>query len=513
MTLPVQDGLPPGEHPSDRAGELSKNVLLVSPATPETFWSFRHALRFIRRKALLPPLGLLTVAAMLPRTWNLRLIDLNVSRLSDADLDWADFVLITALILEADSAREVAARCRAKGKPVIAGGPLFTSRHEDFPQIDHFVLGEAETVMPAVVRDMASGALNRTYRSDERPDLAVTPVPRWDLIRFADYAMMPVQFSRGCPFNCEFCDITAMYGRVPRTKAPSQVIGELDALVDAGWNGTIFLVDDNFIGHKVKAAALLRELVRWRRRRAVTLSFLTEASVNLAESPELLSLMVQAGFRRVFIGIETPNEESLAECAKVQNTGRDLAAAIRRIQNAGIEVMGGFILGFDHDGPGIFERQWRFIQDAGVVTAMVGLLNALPQTPLFTRLMNEGRILRESTGNNLDAVLNFVPKLDREVLVNGYRALVKRLYAPREYYERAVTYLREYRPTVPPEPLTRADLAAFVRSLWVMGVWSRGRRAFWKYLTRTLLHHRPAFAEAVNLAIKGHHFRKVARQI
>jgi radical SAM superfamily enzyme YgiQ (UPF0313 family) len=488
------------------------NVLLVSPAAPESFWSYRHALRFISKKAVLPPLGLLTVAAMLPKAWKLRLIDLNASRLTDADIEWADYVLISAMIVHADSVRRVVVRCNAKSKVVIAGGPLFTTGHERFPEIGHFVLGEAEAIMPSLVRDMSSGALRRQYQAPDRPDITQTPVPRWDLIDFDDYSTMPVQLSRGCPFDCEFCDIIAMYGRIPRVKTPTQMIRELDSLLDAGWTGSVFIVDDNFIGNKAKAAAILRELVVWRKRRGAKTTFLTEASLNLADSPDLLDLMVRAGFKRVFVGIETPNEESLAECSKVQNCGRDLQQAITTIQNAGLEVMGGFIVGFDHDGPGIFERQWRFIQEAGVVTAMVGLLTALPQTRLYTRLQKEGRILCDSSGTN-DGVLNFAPRLDREVLLDGYRALVKRLYAPKDYYQRAVTFLREYRPKPPYVRPTFGEIVALLRSFWVLGVRNRGRRAFWKYLAQTIVYHRRAFAEAVDLAIRGHHFRKVADQL
>jgi radical SAM superfamily enzyme YgiQ (UPF0313 family) len=489
------------------------NVLLVSPATPDTFWSFRHVMQFIAKKAAFPPLGLLTVAAMLPRDWHLKLVDLNVRSLTAADLDWADYVFISAMLVHENSVRQIVARCSEHGKPIVAGGPLFTTGHERFPEVSHFVLGEAEHIMPTLVADMSAGRVQRFYQDPDKPDVAGTPVPRWDLIRLRDYATMPVQYSRGCPFNCEFCDIIVMNGRVPRVKTPAQMIGELDALLDQGWRGSIFIVDDNFIGNKAKVKVLLREIVSWRARRGSGVSFLTEASLNLVDDAELLELMVQAGFKKVFVGVETPDEAGLAECGKVQNTRRDLVAAVKQIQNAGLEVMGGFILGFDSDTHNIFERQRRFIQESGVVTAMVGLLNALPQTRLFARLKSEGRIVGETTGNNLDAVLNFVPKLDRETLVEGYRALVKRLYTPKEYYRRALTFLREYRPRGPRIKRPPSELLAFLRSLWIMGIWTRGRREYWKYLTKSLLFHRRAFGEAVNLAIIGHHFRKVAASL
>jgi radical SAM superfamily enzyme YgiQ (UPF0313 family) len=489
------------------------NILLVSPATPDTFWSFRHVLRLMRRRAAFPPLGLLTVAAMLPAHWRLKLVDMDVTSLEDADIDWADWVMLSGMIIHTDSCRIVAARCATGGKPVIAGGPLFTTGHEQFPEIPHFVLGEAEDVMPRLVADMIQGTVRDRYESPRKPDLTQTPVPRWDIVRFKDYVMAPVQFSRGCPFNCEFCDIPVMYGRTPRVKTTEQVIRELDALVEAGWRESVFIVDDNFIGHKSKAKALLRVLIGWRRRRAVRIPFVTEASVNLVDDDELLRLMVEAGFKKVFIGIETPMSESLAECGKVPNTGRDLVAAVRKMQHAGLEVMGGFIVGFDSDQPKIFERQWAFIQETGIVTAMVGLLNALPKTRLFTRLSMEGRILRQTTGNNLDAVLNFIPRLDRDVLLDGYRSLVKNLYAPKSYYRRIMSFLREYRPQGPRTRPTHGDVAAFFRSLWVLGVRSRGRGAYWSFLARTLLLHPRRFTEAMSLAILGYHFRKVAEAL
>jgi radical SAM superfamily enzyme YgiQ (UPF0313 family) len=489
------------------------NILLVSPATPDTFWSFRHVLPLLRRKAAFPPLGLLTVAAMLPAHWQLKLVDMDVSSLEDADIDWADWVMLSGMIIHTDSCRIIAAQCAARGTPVIAGGPLFTTGHEQFAEIPHFVIGEAEDVMPDLVADMIDGTVCAHYESPRKPDVTQTPVPRWDLVRFTDYVTAPVQFSRGCPFDCEFCDIPVMYGRTPRVKTAEQVVRELDALVEAGWRESVFIVDDNFIGHKTKAKALLRALIAWRRHRAVQIPFVAETSLNLVDDEELLRLMVEAGFKKVFVGIETPMSESLAECGKVQNTGRDLVAAVKTMQNAGLEVMGGFIIGFDNDQPNIFERQWAFIQETGIVTAMVGLLNALPKTRLFTRLSAEGRILQKTTGNNLDAVLNFASRIDRDMLLDGYRSLVKQLYAPKSYYRRISTFLREYRPQGPRTRPTHGDVAAFFKSLWVLGVRSRGRRAYWSFLMRSLLLHRRKFSEAMSLAILGHHFRRVAESL
>jgi radical SAM superfamily enzyme YgiQ (UPF0313 family) len=485
-------------------------VLLVSAATPDTFWSYKHVLSFISKKACFPPLGLLTVAAMLPKRWDLKLVDLNVTSLTDAQLAWADCVFVSAMLAQVDSAREVIARCSQLGKTVVAGGPLFTTGHAGFPEVKHFVLGEAEDIMPKLVADMLSGDLKEFYRCEKRPDIRQTPVPRWDLIKFKHYATMPLQFSRGCPFNCEFCDIIVMNGRVPRLKTNEQMIGELESLVDAGWTGPIFIVDDNFIGNRAKVKEFLRELIAWEQRRGIRLQFTTEASLNLADDPELLELMVRAGFKKVFVGIETPQEDSLLECAKVQNAKRDMLTAVKTIQQSGLEVMGGFIVGFDSDKPNIFERQIRFIQEAGVVTAMVGLLQALPGTRLFSRLRQEGRILHDASGNNVEASLNFVPKLDREMLVEGYRSLVKRLYTPRMYYRRTLTFLREYRPQGQGIQLSWRDVKAFIKSLWVMGILSRGRRQYWKFLTKALLFHRRAFPEAMTLAIIGYHFRRVA---
>jgi radical SAM superfamily enzyme YgiQ (UPF0313 family) len=338
-------------------------------------------------------------------------------------------------------------------------------------------------------------------------------VPRWDLIELRHYVTMPVQFSRGCPYNCEFCDITVMNGRVPRTKDPAQVLRELDALCAQGWRDMVFLVDDNFIGNRKRSKELLRALIEWRARAKPQIGFLTEASVNLADDAELCELMVQAGFKKVFLGIETPLAEGLAECDKRQNQARDLGDAVRTLQRAGMEVMGGFIVGFDSDPLDVFRRQFEFIQRSGVVTAMVGLLNALPQTALYRRLAREGRLLAESCGNNTDGAINFIPRLDREFLLEGYRDLMRRLYEPAHYYRRIRVFLRTYRPRGPRPHLSGADVRAFLRSLWVLGVRYSGRGAFWRLLATSLLAGRAKFRVAMELSILGHHFRKVASRI
>jgi radical SAM superfamily enzyme YgiQ (UPF0313 family) len=490
--------------------------LLVSPRTPDTFWSFRHALSFVGRKAAFPPLGLLTIAGLLPRQWHYRLIDLNVKKLRDQDLAWADVVLISAMLVHKASLTEVAQRARAAGKTVIAGGPLFTPedvKTDEFADVDTLVIGEAEELIGELVKDLHRWSLRRIYRAKRFPDVTRTPIPRWDLVRLSHYASMAVQFSRGCPYDCEFCDIVALNGRKPRLKTPGQLIAELDALRLMGWRGSTFVVDDNFIGNRRRVKELLREMIGWRRDTGARMTFLTEASVNLADDPQLMRLMVDAGFKKVFLGIETPDTAALEQCAKIQNTRRDLVDAVHTIQRAGMEVMGGFIVGFDTDRPDIFARQFEFIQKAGVVTAMVGLLQAVPRSRLYQRLAREGRLLGESFGDNTRATFNFETKLDKELLVHGYRRLMQRLYEPNAYYRRIRAFLSEHRPRGPKSTISWRDIGALGRSLWILGVAHRGRRAFWRFCAGTLVKHPAQFGAAMTLAIYGHHFRQVARTL
>ncbi len=488
-----------------------KKVLLLYPEFPDTFWSFKHALKFVRKRAALPPLGLLTVAAMLPAGWEKRLIDLNVATLRDADLAWADLVLVSGMIAQRDSARALIARCRAAGKTIMAGGPLFTSEHAEFADVDHFILNEAEVTLPEFLRDFAAGHARRLYTTTCLPDLLGTPVPLWELADLRRYGSMCLQYSRGCPFDCEFCDVTAKFGHRSRTKSAAQVLAELDALAAAGWRGSVFFVDDNFIGNKRKLREeLLPALTAWQHAHHNRFSFYTEASINLADDEALTRQIVAAGFNAVFIGIETPVEAGLAECNKRQNRGRDLLGDIKRLQRAGLEVQGGFIVGFDCDTLSIFRSQLEFIQSSGIVTAMVGMLTALPGTKLFERLQREGRLLGPSSGNNSDGTTNFLPRMDLQALRDGYRKLLATIYAPSPYYRRVRTFLREFHP---PEVALKFDVkncAAFVRSAVGLGVLGRERFQYWRLLAWTLFRRPLLLPMAVRLAIYGHHFRRCA---
>ena len=507
-------------HPSEvssvesGAGCHAKHILLLYPEFPDTFWSFKHALKFVHKRAALPPLGLLTVAAMLPEKWGKRLIDLNVSKLTDSDLDRADWVFISGMIAQRDSARALIARCKTAGKTVVAGGPLFTSGHADFGEVDHFVLNEAELTLPEFLRDLEAGNPRHIYTAAGFPDLAATPVPLWRLAEMRRYGSMSVQYSRGCPFDCEFCDVTAKFGRRSRTKSAPQVIAELEALVAAGWRGAVFFVDDNFIGNKRRLREeLLPALVEWQQARGHPFSFYTEASINLADDEALTRDIVKAGFNSVFIGIETPDEAGLAECNKRQNRGRDLLADIKRLQRAGLEVQGGFIVGFDCDTESIFQRQIEFIQNSGITTAMVGMLNALPGTRLFERLRGEGRLLGASSGNNVDGTTNFVPKMHMNDLRDGYRDLMATLYAPGPYYQRIRTFLREYQPAKASVDPDLREFVAFLRSMLRLGLIGRERFQYWWLLIWTSCRRPRLLPMAVKLAIFGHHFRCCAKSL
>jgi radical SAM superfamily enzyme YgiQ (UPF0313 family) len=486
-------------------------ILLVEPRTPETFWSLRHALRFVGKKAANPPLGLITLAGMLPRHWRLKVVDQNTETLTDEHLLWADHVMVSAMTIQRQGVVDLASRCRRLGKTLIGGGPLFSSEPDAELDVPHVMVGEAEELASELVADLAAGALKPRYTATRFPDLALTPVPRWDLLQLDHYATLSVQSCRGCPFDCEFCDVVALNGRKPRYKSPEQFIAELEDLRRRGWSEPVFIVDDNFIGNRARCRELLEAIIAWRRRTGARMIFVTEASVDMAGDPDLLQLMVRAGFKKVFLGLETPSAESLRECRKLQNLRGDLVDAVNTIQGAGLEVMGGFIIGFDNDEADIFQRQFEFIQKAGVVTAMVGLLQALPRSRLYRRLAGEGRLRGDSGGDNTLAVFNFETRLNRDFLVENYRTLMRKLYEPCHYYQRIRTFLASHRVDGPPTPVTWRDIGAVIKSFWLMGVVHPGRRAYWSLLATTLRRHPAQFGMVITLVITGHHFRQVAR--
>lgn len=492
------------------------NVLLIYPKFPDTFWSFKHALKFIHKKSSAPPLGLLTIAALLPREWNLRLIDTNIHELRKKDLDWADMAMISAMTVQRDSARELIERCKNAGVKVVAGGPLFTTEPEVFPDVNHLILNEGEITLPTFLKDLAKGEAQREYCTSDYAEMAGSPIPRWELMNLNDYAGMCIQYSRGCPFNCEFCNVTALLGHRMRLKTSRQIVAELDGLYQAGWRGGVFFVDDNLIGNKrALKEDLLPALIAWRKDKE-GMTFNTEASINLADDKELMSLMVAAGFNKVFIGIETPDENNLAECNKKQNLNRDLVADVHRIQQAGMQVQGGFIVGFDNDNATTFQRLVDFIQHSGIVTAMVGILQAPIGTQLYARMEKAGRILRNMSGDNVDGSTNIVPAMNITALKEQYRKLLNHLYSPQIYYQRVRAFLKDYNlPKVRIHidlKVIYQNLAAFVRSVFQLGIFGRERRQYWQLFFWTLFKKPRLFPLAIEFSIYGYHFRKINEQ-
>ena len=485
------------------------NVLLIYPKFPDTFWSFSYAIRFIGKKAAFPPLGLLTVAAMLPEQFQKRLVDVNVDRLTDDDLSWADMAFIGGMAVQRSSAKQIIGRCKQIGLKVIAGGPLFSAEPGEFAEVDHLVLDEAELTLPPFLEDLKNGHPKKIYRASGFCDLHQTPLPSWDLIRMKKYASMSIQFSRGCPYNCDFCNVTVLFGHRARMKTPQQVIAELDPIYDAGWRGNIFFVDDNFIGNKrYLKTQLLPALIEWRKDKKGCV-FFTEASINLADDLELLDMMTKAGFDCVFIGIESPDEGSLAECQKTQNKNRDLLRNVKTIHHAGLQVMGGFIVGFDSDTSSTFQRQVEFIQQSGIVTAMVGILQAPPGTRIFDRLQKENRVVRTFSGDNVDGTTNIIPRMGLDRLLDGYRSIMKQIYSPHNFYLRVRNFLKELKAPDFTIPMDGQRVLAFFRACLQLGVWGKERFHYWHLMLWILLRRPKLLPLAVTLAIYGHHYRRI----
>ena len=486
-------------------------VLLVNPKFPDTYWSFRHALPFEGKRSVFPPLGLMTVSGLLPKDCERRLVDLEIESLKTSQIDWADMVFITGMLAQKQSLHEVVERCRKRGKKIVLGGPYVTSTIEELPYADHIFQGEAETTLPQFFQDLERGTTKRIYKAPERPPMSLAPIADFGLVNMKKYSNMSIQYSRGCPFSCEFCDIIEIYGRIPRTKSNQQVIAEFDELKRLGWRGPLFIVDDNFIGNKKNVRLLLPAIIEWQKKNGYPFSLLTEASVNLADDDDLLAAMKDGGFRRVFLGIETPVEESLKEAQKSQNRG-NLLDSVRKIQSHGMEVMAGFIVGFDNDPDDIFERQIEFIRESAIPMAMVGMLNALPDTQLWKRLEREGRLLgADATGNNTIATVNFIPKMDVDTLIAGYQRIMRTIYKPSEYYRRALDSLQRVPQDVPEAHQYHGIKAvkAFVRIAFKLGVLDAERREFWRFFLGAARTHHDRMAELLRHAAMAYHFRKL----
>ncbi|MBE0603198.1 MAG: B12-binding domain-containing radical SAM protein [Deltaproteobacteria bacterium] len=487
-------------------------VLLLYPRFPDTFWSFRHALPFIGKRSSFPPLGLLTVSAMLPPHWKRKLVDVNVEKLRDRDLAWADVAFLSAMLVQGPSLEQLIARCRKAGLRTVVGGPVTSAENPSYADADHVFRGEAETLIEELVSDLETGKARRFYEASGRADITRVPPPDFHLARMGRYSSMPVQYSRGCPFNCEFCDVIELFGRVPRTKTTHQVLQEFEHLYRSGWRGSVFVVDDNFVGNKNVLKGLLPRITDWMASRGNPFYLFTQASINLAEDDELLSLMHAARFDKVFVGIETPSVECNRAAGKMQNVKADLLECVKRIQKSGMEVMGGFIVGFDQDTPDTFQRQIDFIREAAIPISMVGLLTALPNTQLWRRLSEEGRILRQSMGDNTDILLNYMPKMNPEALLAGYRKVLSSIYSPSEYFERTLVLLSR----LGSRPRTRrvfSDYVGLLRSFVRQGIIARYRVAYWRFIAQALRHAPKHLGLAVTLAIMGHHFFTLARRL
>lgn len=486
-------------------------ILLVHPHYPDSFWSFRHALRFISKKAAVPPLGLITVSAMLPSGWEKKLVDLNVSPLKTKDIKWADYVFISAMYIQKESVNAIVAECVKLGVKIVAGGPMFTQEYESYPNIDHLVLNEAEITLPRFLNDLENGHAEHLYKTSEFPDITTTPLPDFQLLARSKYAFMNIQVTRGCPFSCEFCEITSLLGHNVRIKTTQQILNELQRLYELHWRGNVFIVDDNFIGNKnVIKYELLPAMKQWMLQRNYPFVFNTEASINLADDDQLMKLMAETGFNSVFIGIETPEENSLLECNKVQNKNRDLLDSIKKIQQAGLQVSGGFIVGFDSDTSNVFQRQIDFIQQSGIVSAMVGLLNAPKKTKLYDRLEAEHRLTDVATGNNTDLSMNFIPRMNYPELITGYKRIISDIYTTKPYYKRTRKLLLNYKPLyVNPPGFSFTNLMALFKSIFIIGLANKGRLDYWKFMIWTLFKCPGSMIDAITFTIYGYHFRTV----
>jgi radical SAM superfamily enzyme YgiQ (UPF0313 family) len=497
-------------------GDMPK-ALLVYPEQPRSFWSFEETLRLMDKKSAFPPLGLLTIAGMMPRDYDLRVVDMNVAPLTDHDLAWADIVITSSMIIHWDSLETVIARCDARGVPALCGGPLPTQYCDELRGEAVFFRGEAENgfldLLERMLADSATAGREIIDRRGEFRNLAETPLPRWDLINIEDYSTMSIQITRGCPETCTFCNIPSLYGRTTRLKSRHRMVEEFDALYDIGWRGAIMVVDDNFVGNQEAIRlALEEEVIDWQRERGYPFQLNTQVSVRLSDNPALLRAMNRAGFGKIFCGIESPSEESLKFMGAQKNLQGDttLIEKVRVLQKHGLEVQAGLIVGLDTDPDDIAERMVQFLQEAGITVAMVGILGVLRDTPDYKRFKRAGR-LNESARYRGDSgtfsrTLSFVPLIDPQEILDRHRSIVAAVNSPAPFFERCLTNFRHQRERPPTRKrLGLTELRALGRSLWLDGVTGSYRREYWRFLGKTLRDHPRRFADAISLSVQGRH--------
>jgi radical SAM superfamily enzyme YgiQ (UPF0313 family) len=494
-------------------------ALMVWPQFPPSFWGFEGVLEMTPEKSVMPPLGLITVAALCPAEWTIRLLDMAFEELTDEDLLWADLVMVSSMHAQKPNTLDVLSRSRALGRRTFIGGPWASSEPEFLlDKADHVMVGEAEEVFAEIALALEEGTARPLYKIVDKPDMSMTPVPRFDLLQMKKYTSMSVQFSRGCPFQCEFCDIITIYGRKPRAKPPAKLIAELDALRALGWRNEVFIVDDNFIGNHKLALAMTKELTAWQERNHRDITFYTEASIDLADKPELMAAMVDANFMYVFLGIETPSAEALKGSSKFQNLRGDLVTNVNKIRESGLWVLAGFIVGFDSDDETIFERQLAFIEKTSITWAMAGVLQAPPTTALFDRMKREGRLIEDSEATTNFSPPNFRTVLPLPVLLRGLSTLLAGLYTPEAYFGRAMRSIEAWQPRVqrPPEPPMLYNLKVFAASMWHQGVLSNYKLAYWSFLWVVIRRwgNKPAkLWLGFTVLLSANHFLKYARGV
>jgi radical SAM superfamily enzyme YgiQ (UPF0313 family) len=491
-------------------------ILLIYPEYENTFWNVKKVLKLVGKKAAYPPLGLLTVAAMLPHNWEKKLIDMNCQTLRDEHIQWADYVMVSSIIGQKQSTKKVVNKVREMGKIIIAGGSLFTTGSEEFSNIDTIVLGEAEEIIPVLIEDMENKDLKKIYSIEAFPPIKKAPIPEWNCINLSYYNSVCLQLSRGCPYNCEFCDVVQLNGRIPRIKSKNQIIAELDSIYKLGWRAGVFFVDDNFIGNKsILKKEILPAIIQWQKERKYPFTLSTQVSINLSDDAKLMEMMIDAGFATVFIGIETTDNDGLEECGKYHNKNRDLLESVKKIQNKGFEVNAGFILGFDSDKETVFQNQIDFIQKSGIVAAMVGLLNVSPKSRLHDRLKKENRLIDNKNGINGNtselSELNYIPKMNASTLTAGYKKVLTTIYSPKFYFARIKSFLREYRPKKIKNPkFSFYHLRGLFASLWFLGIKENGRHYYWSLLFWSIFKKPVLLPYAVGLPLGLLHFRTLS---